>query len=149
MFDIGGLKWIVILVAVLIFIPPDRWPEIGRTVGKAIAMFRRAQADMSAIVRAEMSEFEKVSKPSTEKKKTITEARKEQEEEVKEEAGTAETVASALYSGASMADAAPVAEATPEPTAESAPAAETAPAPAAETTPADSSASNDEEEERA
>lgn len=121
MFGISGLKWIIIIVAVLIFIPPEKWPEIGRTIGKAIATFRRAQSDMSAIVRAEMSEFDKLAaKPSTEKKKTIAEAKKDQEAEAKEEAGKADTIASTLYTGgASNAEAAASSPAEAEPAAKS------------------------------
>ncbi len=97
MFGISGFKWLIILIAGLILVGPEKLPEIGRTVGKAIAMFRRAQADMSAIMRAEMADLDKMDKDVKEKRKTLAEATREKEEESAEEAGTAETVASGLY----------------------------------------------------
>jgi TatA/E family protein of Tat protein translocase len=53
-FGISGFKLLIIIVAVLVLVGPDKLPEIGRTVGKAIAMFKRAQEDMQSVINAEM-----------------------------------------------------------------------------------------------
>ena len=54
MFGIGGFKLLIILIAALILIGPDKLPEIGRTIGKALAMFKAAQADMERVIKAGM-----------------------------------------------------------------------------------------------
>lgn len=54
MFGIQGWKLIIILIAGLVLIGPDRLPEISKTIGKAIRMFQSAKDDMEKLVRAEM-----------------------------------------------------------------------------------------------
>lgn len=54
MFGIQGFKLIIILVAALLLLGPDKMPEIGRTIGKAIRMFNDAKDDMQKVIRAEM-----------------------------------------------------------------------------------------------
>lgn len=54
MFGISGFKLLIILVGALVLLGPDKLPEIGRTIGKAIAMFKAAQADMQSVINAEM-----------------------------------------------------------------------------------------------
>ena len=54
MFGIGGFKLLIILIAVLVLVGPDKLPEIGRTIGKFIAMFKAAQADMERMIKAGM-----------------------------------------------------------------------------------------------
>ena len=54
MFGIGGFKLVIILIAALILLGPDKMPEIGRTIGKAIRMFNAAKDDMERVIRAEM-----------------------------------------------------------------------------------------------
>lgn len=54
MFGISGFKLVIILVAALIFLGPDKMPEIGRTIGKALRMFQAAKDDMQKVISAEM-----------------------------------------------------------------------------------------------
>jgi len=63
-FGIGGFKLVIILIAALILLGPDKMPEIGRTIGKAIRMFNAAKDDMERVIRAEMDKDDE-SKPTT------------------------------------------------------------------------------------
>jgi sec-independent protein translocase protein TatA len=53
-FGITGFKLIIILVAGLILIGPDKMPEIARTIGKGIKMFNAAKDDMERMIKADM-----------------------------------------------------------------------------------------------
>jgi sec-independent protein translocase protein TatA len=53
-FGISGLKLIIILVAGLILIGPDKLPEIAQTIGKGIRMFNEAKGDMEKLIKADM-----------------------------------------------------------------------------------------------
>lgn len=59
MFGISGFELIIILVFVLVIFGPDKLPELGRTVGRAMATFKRAQQDMEHVIRAEVYSSEK------------------------------------------------------------------------------------------
>ena len=54
MFGITGFKLIIILVAGLILIGPDKMPEIARTIGKMTRMFNAAKEDMERMIKADM-----------------------------------------------------------------------------------------------
>lgn len=54
MFGITGFKFIIILIAGLILIGPDKMPEIARTIGKAMRMFNAAKDDMERMIKADM-----------------------------------------------------------------------------------------------
>ena len=47
MFGIGGFELFIILIFAFLIFGPEKLPEIGRTVGRAIAKFREAQQDMN------------------------------------------------------------------------------------------------------
>jgi len=53
-FGIQGWKLIIILIAGLVLIGPDKLPEIARTLGKAIHMFTAAKDEMEKMIRADM-----------------------------------------------------------------------------------------------
>jgi TatA/E family protein of Tat protein translocase len=53
-FGITGFKLIIILIAGLILIGPDKMPEIARTIGKGIRMFNAAKDDMERMIKADM-----------------------------------------------------------------------------------------------
>ncbi len=54
MFGISGTELVIIAVFVLIIFGPDKIPEIARTVGKAMATFKRVQEDTERLIKAEM-----------------------------------------------------------------------------------------------
>jgi TatA/E family protein of Tat protein translocase len=58
-FGITGFKWIIILIAAMVLIGPDRLPEIARTVGKGIRMFTAAKDEMESLIKADMFSAEK------------------------------------------------------------------------------------------
>ncbi len=45
MFNIGPMELIVILLVALVVVGPKRLPEIGKTIGRSLTEFRRAQED--------------------------------------------------------------------------------------------------------
>ncbi len=53
MFGIGGTELVLIMLFVLIIFGPDKLPELARTVGRAIKMFKDAQEDMQRLISAE------------------------------------------------------------------------------------------------
>lgn len=59
LFGISGFELVLILVFVLIVFGPDKLPELGRTIGRALSTFKRAQEDMERVIRAEMYTSEK------------------------------------------------------------------------------------------
>ena len=63
MFGISGLKLVIILVAGLILIGPERLPEIARTIGKAMKMFNEAKDEMERMIKADMFAVDKPSVP--------------------------------------------------------------------------------------
>jgi Sec-independent protein translocase protein TatA len=44
----------IILIAGLILIGPDKMPEIARTIGKAMKMFNEAKDEMERVIKADM-----------------------------------------------------------------------------------------------
>jgi len=53
-FGISGTELFIIVAFALIILGPDRLPEIGRTLGRFMREFKRAQDSMEAVIRAEM-----------------------------------------------------------------------------------------------
>lgn len=54
MFGISGLELLLIVLFVLVVFGPDKLPELSRTLGKTMRMFKRAQEDMERVIRAEV-----------------------------------------------------------------------------------------------
>ena len=54
--SIGPAEVLVVLVAALIFLGPQRLPEAARQLGKALAEFRRVSSDLQAEVRDAFAE---------------------------------------------------------------------------------------------
>ena len=63
MFGIGGVEFILILLFVFIIFGADRLPEIARILGKAIAKFRKAQAEMNAAIQTDVKNLETDEQP--------------------------------------------------------------------------------------
>jgi TatA/E family protein of Tat protein translocase len=53
-FGISGTELVLIAAFVLIIFGPDKVPEIARTIGKAVATFKRVQEDTERLIKAEM-----------------------------------------------------------------------------------------------
>lgn len=53
--SIGLPEVLMILVIALLIFGPKRLPEIGRTIGKGLAEFRRASSDLKRTVNAELA----------------------------------------------------------------------------------------------
>lgn len=56
MFGIGGFELFIILLFGFLIFGPDKLPEIAKTVGAAIAKFKKAQEEMSAVLKSEVLE---------------------------------------------------------------------------------------------
>ncbi len=54
MFGISGTELFIIVLFALFIFGPDKLPEMGRTVGRFMREFKRAQESMEAVIRAEM-----------------------------------------------------------------------------------------------
>jgi len=53
-FGISGTELFMIVVFGLLIFGPDKLPEFGRTVGKIMNEFKRAQESMESMIRAEV-----------------------------------------------------------------------------------------------
>jgi len=62
--SLGLPEILVILVLALLIFGPKRLPEVGRTIGKGLAEFRRATTDLKRSVNAELS-LEEDERPAT------------------------------------------------------------------------------------
>ncbi|HYL36104.1 MAG TPA: twin-arginine translocase TatA/TatE family subunit [Bryobacteraceae bacterium] len=56
---VGVQEMIVIFLVALVLFGPKKLPELGRTIGKAITEFRRAQSELKATFEGHMRELEK------------------------------------------------------------------------------------------
>jgi Tat protein translocase TatB subunit len=58
MFNIGPQEMIVIFVVALIVLGPEKLPGLGRAIGKGLAEFRRASAELRGSLEREMQNIE-------------------------------------------------------------------------------------------
>ena len=58
---IGMQEMVVIFLVALVLFGPKKLPELGKTIGKAITEFRRAQSELKATFETHMRELEKES----------------------------------------------------------------------------------------
>jgi sec-independent protein translocase protein TatB len=73
MFGIGSTELLIILVVALIVIGPSKLPEIAKTLGRAMAEFRRVSSDVKRTIEMEVEkEEEKTRYQAEETKKTLT-----------------------------------------------------------------------------
>lgn len=56
--NIGGPEILVVLIVALLVLGPNRLPEAARSMGKAMAEFRRVTGGLQAEVRDAMSQLE-------------------------------------------------------------------------------------------
>jgi len=69
---VGVQEMVVILLVALVLFGPKKLPELGRTVGKAITEFRRAQSELKATFETHMRELEKESQSIKEVTRSYT-----------------------------------------------------------------------------
>src|ERR1700685_1525198 len=56
---VGVQEMVVILLVAFVLFGPKKLPELGKTIGKAMTEFRRAQAELKATFDSHMRELEK------------------------------------------------------------------------------------------
>ena len=56
--SIGGPELIVIFVVALLIFGPRKLPQLGRTIGKGLAEFRRAATDLRSTLDTEVNRLE-------------------------------------------------------------------------------------------
>ena len=56
---VGVQEMVVIFLVALVLFGPRKLPELGRTIGKAITEFRRAQSELKSTFEGHMRELEK------------------------------------------------------------------------------------------
>lgn len=81
------MEILLILVIVLLLFGPDKIPELARSVGIAIAEFKKAQRAAQLSDSFDMSGFDKYNRESEEKKKAEEKALFEKIKQIAEEAG--------------------------------------------------------------
>ncbi|MFH1702531.1 MAG: Sec-independent protein translocase protein TatB [Nitrospirota bacterium] len=84
MFDIGMQELIVVFIVILLVFGPKRAPELGRTLGKALAELKKSFQDVKKQVE---TEFKESTSDIQEAKKSFEDLRKKVEKGVKETVG--------------------------------------------------------------
>lgn len=56
MFNIGPLELMVILVIALLVVGPRRLPDVGRSIGRGIREFRKAQEEVQRTIQSALDE---------------------------------------------------------------------------------------------
>jgi sec-independent protein translocase protein TatA len=59
MLTVGAQEMVVIFLVALVLFGPKKLPELGRTIGKALTEFRRAQSELKSTFETHMRELEK------------------------------------------------------------------------------------------
>jgi len=63
-FNLGAPELIIILVLALLIFGPKRLPQLGRTIGKGMAEFRKASNDLKRSIETEMREVDDLARPA-------------------------------------------------------------------------------------
>ena len=63
MFNIGPLELIVILVVALLVVGPQKLPELGRSIGRGVREFRRAQEEIQRTLHLSLDDDEPPTRP--------------------------------------------------------------------------------------
>ena len=91
MFGIGEGELVIILVFGFLLFGPDKLPQMGRTIGRAIRQFRETQEKMTAVVQSEIIDpvTEAASAPVKPKKTAATDDDSDADEDAAETAAPA------------------------------------------------------------
>ncbi len=79
MFGLGWQEILLIFAIALLIFGPRKLPEIGRSLGKAIAEFRKVSSNLSESIEKAIEESEEIP-PETEAGKEKLDERKEEKE---------------------------------------------------------------------
>ena len=111
MFGIGEGELAIIVVFGFLLFGPDKLPQMGRTIGRAIRQFRETQEKMTAVVQSEIIDpvSEAASAPVKPKKAAATDDDSDADEDA------AETAAPAKKETFAAVEPEPAAEPEPEP----------------------------------
>jgi TatA/E family protein of Tat protein translocase len=63
MFNIGPLELMVILIVALLVVGPAKLPELGRSIGRGLREFRKAQDEIQRTLRLSLDDDEPPSRP--------------------------------------------------------------------------------------
>jgi sec-independent protein translocase protein TatA len=74
MFNIGPLELMVILVVALLVVGPSKLPEVGRSIGRGLREFRKAQDEVQRTLRLSLDDEEPPSRPMRAASKPSAEA---------------------------------------------------------------------------
>src|SRR5579872_4781497 len=69
---VGVQEMIVIFLVALVLFGPKKLPELGKTIGKAITEFRRAQSELKSTFETHMRELERESESIKEVTRSYT-----------------------------------------------------------------------------
>jgi len=58
MLNIGPQELILVLIIALVVVGPNRLPELGRTIGRALREFRKIQEDVKDTIKFDLSDGE-------------------------------------------------------------------------------------------
>ena len=83
MAKIGGMELLVILVVALFVIGPERLPKAARTLGRAVASFKKSMNDATSELREGSDEFKGVTDEIASAQKTMKNALLDADEEIK------------------------------------------------------------------
>ncbi len=56
MFNIGPMEILLVLAVALVVVGPKRLPELGKTIGKSLREFRRAQDDLRRTIEFDLDD---------------------------------------------------------------------------------------------
>ncbi len=56
MFNIGPMEILLVLAVALVVVGPKRLPELGKTIGKSLREFRKAQDDLRRTIEFDMDD---------------------------------------------------------------------------------------------
>src|SRR2546423_15538582 len=74
MFNVGPMEMLVIFVVALLVFGPKKLPELGKSLGKGLAEFRRASAELRGSLEREMENIEHEVKVQEQAKQSPTPA---------------------------------------------------------------------------
>lgn len=108
LFGIGPGELILILILAFIIFGPERLPEVGRTLGKAMREFRSVSDELTSQFREELEaaseELEAIKETASEELNAVKEVASEELETITAAAGDLQKVTAQVKSEANVAE---------------------------------------------